>query len=430
MAASKAVRAGAFGAALMGLGAVALAAGPQAYRPQTTKPAAQARHPIIVSGIQPLAPNTMAAWTPEQQEVGYRSMERIFPGHLARRGEAIRPLPEAGHPLPVAFTHKGEAWTTDRFMVANRVAGLLVLHDGQIVLERYRLGFQEGHRWASFSMAKSITSALVGAALKQGHINSLDDPVTRYMPDLRGSAFDGVALRHLLTMTSGVSWSRSPADPNADNNRYMRFIEAAPGAPGAAQVLPGIAKSLMRAHEPGTTFSYKAVDTALLGEVLRVTSGQRLDRYLSQTLWAPLGMEEDAFVAFRSPEPGADAMVACCMAATLRDYGRFGQFMLDGGRIDGRAVLPEGWLKEMTTPTDASRAFGYPYGYQWWLYDGGRYEAMGAYGQFLHVDPRHRLVIVTLAAWPEMVGGERAERQQAFHQAVIRAVSGGAAGAR
>ncbi|HEY4546677.1 MAG TPA: hypothetical protein VIG90_09665, partial [Pedomonas sp.] len=126
--------------------------------PSASKPRPVARHPIAVSDIQPLDPNKLRSWTPEEKQIGFRTLERIFPGHLAKRGQQVSSLPKAAKPLALSFTHGGEAWDIDRFMKANDVAGLLVLRDGRIVLERYALGFSENQRWASFSLAKSITS--------------------------------------------------------------------------------------------------------------------------------------------------------------------------------------------------------------------------------------------------------------------------------
>lgn len=392
---------------------------PAVKKPSASKPRPVARHPIAVSDMQPLDPNKLRSWTPEEKQIGFRTLERIFPGHLAKRGQQVSSLPKAAKPLALSFTHGGEAWDVDRFMKANDIAGLLVLRDGRIVLERYALGFSENQRWASFSLAKSITSTLVGAAVAQEHIKSVDDPVTRYLPALSGTAYDGVTLRQLLTMTSGTEWTPDSTDPKSNAARYLHIARGKE----SHQTLLGIAGGLSRIHAPGTVFNYNTAETGLLAEAISAATGKRFDRYLSDTLWAPLGMEQDAFVGFRSMEAGADAFAGSAMAASLRDYGRFARFMLEGGRINGRAVLPQGWMKEATTATTASRAKNHRYGYQWWLYDDGRYEAMGAYGQFIHIDPRHNLAIVTLSAWPEVTNASRAAAQQAFHAAVIRAAS-------
>lgn len=384
------------------------------------RPKPEARHPTAIIDARPLDPNRISTWSAEEKPIGFRSIDRLIPGYPARRGQQVSPLPAASKPLALSFTHAGEAWDVARFMAANDVAGVLVLHNGQVVLERYALGFSEKRRWASFSLAKSITSTLVGAAVAQGHIKSVDDPVTRYLPELRGSAYDGVTLRQLLTMTSGVDWKPNFADPKSDASRYAHVSDR--GEPH--QSLIEIAQGLGRIHAPGTVFNYNTLDTGLLGATVSAATGKRLDRYLSDALWAPLGMEQDAFVGFRSPEEGADALAGTGMAASLRDYARFGRFMLGGGRIKGRAVLPEGWLKDATTATAASRTQDHRYGYQWWLHEDGRYEAMGAYGQFIHIDPRHDLVIVTLSAWPGIIETERGALQRTFHDAVIRALSG------
>ena len=423
MATSRFMRAGVIGLTALALGAAGISAARIAAAQEAAKPARpkpDARHPIAITDALPLDPNSIRTWTAEEKRIGFRNMENIFPGHRAKRGQQVSPLPVASRPLALSFSHGGETWNIDRFMKANDVAGLLVLHKGQIVLERYALGFSEKQRWASFSLAKSITSTLVGAAVAQGRIRSVDDPITRYLPELRGSAYDGVTLRQLLTMTSGVDWNANTADPKSDAARYGHV--PAKGEP--QQSLLDFAQGLNRIHVPGTVFNYNTLDTGLLGAAVSVATGKRLDRYLSDTLWAPLGMEQDAFVGFSSPAEGAYALAGSGMAASLRDYGRFARFMLREGRINGRAVLPEGWLKDATTATAASRAKEFRYGYQWWLHDDGRYEAMGAYGQFILIDPRHDLAIVTLSAWPAVTVADRAAVQQAFHAAVVRAATG------
>lgn len=383
-------------------------------------PRAEARHPIAVSDIQPPEPAKLLFWTPDQQRFGYRFMERIFPGHVVKRGEAVRPLPRADAALTVRYTYNGEAWDVARFMEHNQVAGLLVLHDGRIVLERYGLGLTEEGRWTSFSMAKSITSTLVGAALNQGYIQSLDDPVTRYLPALKGSAYEGVTLRHLLTMTSGVRWNEDYTDPRSDVNRFAGLSQSAAGGGEGDAPSRTIAfmAQLPRAHEPGTTFNYNTAETGLAGEVVRAAVGKPLAQYLSETLWAPLGMEQDGF--WVTDKPGADGreIAGCCFSASLRDYGRFGQFLLAGGP----ALLAEGWVGEATRPAVPTGRGGQGYGYLWWTIDGGGFEARGVFGQNIRILPEKKLVIVTLSAWPRPGDPERAEARRAFIEAVVRAV--------
>lgn len=181
-------------------------------------------------------------WSAEERLKNFPAMEKIFPGHIVKAGGKVRPLPE-GTPLPIA------AADVDAFMAAQNVAGLLVLQDGKIRLERYALGYSREGRWTSFSVAKSVTSTLVGAAIKDGYIKSLDEPVTRYIPDLAGGGYDGVTIRQILTMTSGVRWNEDYTDPNSDVARM--FAEAVP--PGQDPTVAYMRK-LPRADPPGSKF--------------------------------------------------------------------------------------------------------------------------------------------------------------------------------
>ncbi|MCH8685171.1 serine hydrolase domain-containing protein [Pedomonas mirosovicensis] len=436
MAAAAFIRAGLFGAGLAALCAGAVAQPSPQDRP--AKPQADVRHPIAVSDIKLPDPARLLFWTPDEQRFGYSHMERLFPGQVVARGKTIRPLPRAGQELAVRYSYNGAPWDTARFMANNDVAGLLVLHDGRIVLERYGLGLDEKGRWTSFSMAKSVTSTLIGAALKDGAIKSLDEPVTRYLPALKGTAYDGATLRHLLTMTSGVRWNENYADPQSDVNRLARIAEAAaqgksvtPGetAPGGGKVPPLVAfmGTLPRAHAPGTVFNYNTAETGLLGEVIRAATGKPVAAYLSEKLWAPLGMEQDGFWVTDKRGPEGRAMTGCCLSASLRDYGRFGQFILAGGKVGGKSLLPEGWVGEATGPRAPLRGEGQGYGYQWWTVDGAGFEARGVFGQNIRIWPEKKLVVVTLSAWPRAGDPERSKARLAYIRAVAEAVETGAA---
>src|SRR4029078_10519647 len=242
----------------------------------------------------------------------------------------------------------------DRFMADERVRGGLVLQDGRIRLERYVAPHSPTTRWNSFSIAKSITSTLVGAAMKDGDIRSLDDPTTRYIKQLRGSAYDDVTVRQLLTMTSGVKWNEDYTDVNSDVARMY----AQPPDPGFDMTVSYVRK-LPRESPPGTKWVYKTAETNLVGVLVAEATGKRLADYLSEKIWRPYGMERDAewMIDDVGHEEGgcwrhmalrAHARVACCLAMALRDYGRFGQFILDGARVGGTPIVADNWLAEAT----------------------------------------------------------------------------------
>jgi CubicO group peptidase (beta-lactamase class C family) len=236
-------------------------------------------------------------------------------------------------------------------------------------------------------VAKSVTSTLVGAAIKDGKIKSLDDPITLYLPDLKASAYEGVTLRQLITMTSGVKWNEDYSDPNSDVAK-VGFNTPEPGV----NPVVGYMRRLPREAAPGTKFVYKTGETDLAGVLVSTAVGKPLAEYFSDKIWRPYGMEQDGVWV---DDPSGHERGGCCISMTLRDYGRFGQFMLDGGKAGGVDVLPAGWVEDATAPHVTAP----PYGYFWWLLPDG-YEAEGVFGQTVTVFPRDHLVVVINSAWP------------------------------
>jgi CubicO group peptidase (beta-lactamase class C family) len=327
-------------------------------------------------------------WTPEQQLYGYRNMEKLGPAAVVAHGEHVRALPD-GTPLPEpAIADGGGTVTLDQFMATYRVSGVLVLRAGQIVLERYALGRTADERWTSFSVAKSITSTLVGAAVHDGFIKSLDDDVTTYLPELAGSAYDGASVRDLITMRSGVAWNEDYTDPDADVTK----VGLLPPVGGENPVVTYM-KALPRAAAPGTRFSYNTGETDLTGVLVSRAVGKPLAAYLAEKIWRPFGMEADAVWNLDS---GGHERGGCCMSMTLRDYARFGLFMLEGGQAGGAQVLPAGWGAEATRAHVAMPG----YGYFWWIPGDGSYYAAGIFGQSITVVPDEQLVIAVNSAWP------------------------------
>ena len=242
-------------------------------------------------------------------------------------------------------------------------------------------------RWTSFSVAKSVTSTLIGAAVKDGKIKSLDDRVTLYIPELKGSAYDDVTVRQLITMTSGVKWNESYTDPNSDVAKEgLSILE-----PGVNPVVSYM-RRLPREAAPGAKFVYKTGETDLAGILLSNAVGEPLAQYLSDKVWRPYGMEQDGIWV---EDVAGHERGGCCISMTLRDYGRVGQFMLDHGVADGHEVVPAGWTEDAT----ARHVADPPYGYFWWIVQGG-YEAEGIFGQTLSVFPEDHLVVVINSAWP------------------------------
>ncbi|MDP2334316.1 MAG: serine hydrolase [Reyranella sp.] len=333
---------------------------------------------------------------PSIQPYAYRIVDRLFAHRVIRRGPAPRELPR-GPEIDPRYAVDGREHDVASFMDRNVIAGILVIRHGKVVLERYGLGLQEHDRWSTMSTVKSMTAMLVGAAVRDGAIGSIDDPLTRYLPSLRQSAYEGVTLRHVMTMSSGVRWTEIYPDRNSDVNRYSKSL--ADKVPGGVLKLMA---SLPRAAAPGTTFLYNSGDTYLLGAALTESVGKPLADYMSEKVWQPAGMECDAFYTLESD--GGQEIGGSRAGMVLRDFGRFAEFVRNDGVIDGKRVLPESWVETAATP--AFKLETPPvvdithYGYSWWLGDGVM-AALGHAGQRIDIFRDEGLVVVTLAAFPQ-----------------------------
>ena len=347
-------------------------------------------------------------WPPAQRERYIAALDSFFLTRTVKAGQRARVL-DRGQPLFAFETGGQRANDLDRFIRAERVRGVLVLQDGKVRLERYVPPHSAATRWNSFSIAKSITSTLVGAAIKDGYILSLDHSVTRYIKALHGSAYDDVTVRQLLTMTSGVKWNEDYTDVHSDVARMY----AQPPDPGFDMTVSYVRK-LPREAAPGMKWVYKTSETNLVGVLVSKATGKPLADYLSEKIWRAYGMERDAewMVDDVGHEQGG-----CCLAMTLRDYGRFGQFILDGARVDGQPIVPENWLADATR-TQVSTGAATGYGYQWWTRKDGTFEGRGIYGQTLHIDRARRLVIVLNSATEQPTGRTSGRARQAFIAAV------------
>jgi len=302
------------------------------------------------------------------------------------------------------------------------VAGVLALKDGQVALEIYQYGNTAKTHWMSMSVAKSITSTLIGAAIKQGAISSLDDPVTKYVPMLLGSAYEGVSIRDLLTMSSGVRWNETYTDPASDRRRLLDAQIAQ--QPGAALELM---KRLPRAAPPGTVNNYNTGETLVAGEVVHNAVKRSLSDYLSERIWRPFGMQADATWWLDSPD-GIE-IAGSGISATLRDYARFGLFFINGGRIGGADILPAGWTLEAGSPQRLKNGKKLEYGFYWWPATPtpatpdpqGAFMADGIFGQYVYLNPKERVVIVVLSAQSKPEGMDVVDDQD-FFGAIVKAL--------
>ena len=354
-------------------------------------------------------------WSQPQRDAAFRALDRLSvlaKSRVIPAGSTPSALPP-GPPLKLGMD-------VDAFMAGQRSAALLVLHDGKLRLERYGLDFDAAGRWTSFSVAKSMTSTLVGAALRDGSIKSMDDKVSAYIPQMKGSAYDDVSIRQLLTMTSGVKWNEDYADPNAD---VAKFNNHKPEE--GVDALVSYMRKLPRAAPAGTRWHYSTGETNLVGILVSQATKKPLATYLSEKIWVPAGMEQQAtWILSKSGQE----ISGCCVQAAARDYVRFGQFILNGAVVNGQPIVPDGWLAEATTERTPIGQAERGYGYQWWTYADGTFTARGIFGQGIFIDPKRKLVIATNANW---AGGARDSvampAREAFYKAVQKAVDDEAA---
>jgi len=359
--------------------------------------------PKSVDGLRKIGAQVLF-WSQAQRDANFPHMEKLFPGHIVKAGGKLRPLPQ-GKPLPVP------AAEIDAYVGANNVAGLIVVQNGKVRLERYARGYSAEGRWTSFSVAKSFTSTLVGAAIRDGYIKSVDEPVTRYIPDLVGSGYDGVTIAQLLTMTSGVRWNEDYTDPRSDVARM--FLEA---VPAGQDPTVHYMKNLPRETAPGSKWVYKTGETNLIGVLVQRATGKPLATYLSDKVWKPWGMEADAFWMI---DPVGHEVSGCCLSVSLRDYARMGMFALSGGK----GVVPAGWFDEATRPHVEIGMPGSGYGYQWWTYPQGRFGAAGIFGQLIRVDPKTRTVVVLSSAWPKATDRGLQQAREVFVDRLLAAAA-------
>ncbi len=351
-------------------------------------------------------------WPQAKREAQFRRMYKRFPSDRAAHGVHVHALPQG---RPLTWAGQGDSAWFNRYMDRHHVAGVMVLQHGRIRLQRYALGFGPAQRWESFSVAKSVTSTLLGIALQRGDIRGMDDTLGRYIPELRDSVYGKVTVQQLLTMTSGVHWNEDYADPTSDvAQMYLH-----PCIDGEAHVLSYLKKQ-PRQWPAGTHWNYNTAETDLLGILVQRATHQSLAAYLSQTIWKRYGMASDAYW-IKDECDGSDTG-GSGLSATLADYARLGQFMLDGGRIAGRQVVARAWLDGAVSRQQNVDDPGRGYGYLWWTDNDGSYAAIGIFGQMIYVDPSRDLVIVQVAAWPHATSDTLVAARREFVAHVRRAV--------
>ncbi|MGB3377509.1 MAG: serine hydrolase [Allopontixanthobacter sediminis] len=321
-------------------------------------------------------------WNTEQRSERFRDMENWFAGYEVPAAAKVRELP-AGEPLPAALEARIAALVKE-----TGAAGVMVLEGGKVRHESYGLGFDDTQRWTSFSVAKSFTSTLLGAAIRDGDIASLQDSVSKYIPEMAGTPYQDVTVEQLATMTSGIRWNEDYSDPKSDVARMSEYI----GAPGQDAIVNQL-KTLPREAPAGEKWVYKTGETNLLGVLVERATGKSLAAYAKEKIVDPAGFEAPMFWMV---EPSGRNIGGCCLSLRLADYARMGQFVLEGG---GETV-PDGWFAEATAPQVKFGDTGFGYGYQWWTYPAGTYGAQGIFGQAITIVPQRELVVAVVSNWP------------------------------
>jgi CubicO group peptidase (beta-lactamase class C family) len=354
-------------------------------------------------------------WSVPQRDAAFRAMDAL--PALAK----TNPIPVSGRVFDLnPGTPIGPSVDIDAYMKAQRTAAIIIVQDGKVRLEKYGLGFDKSGKWTSFSVAKSLTSTLVGAAIKDGHIKSIDEKVSAYIPDLKGSVYDDVTIAQLLTMTSGVKWNEDYTDRNSDVARFNDH-KAEAGMDATVSYM----RKLPREAAAGSKWVYKTGETNLIGVLVSSATKKTVSKYLSEKVWAPFGMEKDATWLLGGT---GHEISGCCIQATTRDFARFGLFVLKEMAEPEGNVLPKGWFTKAATKQADIGSPGYGYGYQWWTYDDGSFAAQGIFGQGIFIDPKRKLVIASNSNWPTATDDKMELQREKLYRAVQSAIDAEAAG--
>lgn len=329
----------------------------------------------------------------------FQSMGTIFDSRRMEKSDSPFVFKREPGTLPDEYIFQGKKKIIREWLKEVGTTGLLVVRDDTILYEEYYQGHSESKRHISWSVAKSFISALLGIAHHEGYIESIKDPVTKYLPYLSGTGYEGVPIKDVLQMSSGVKFNEDYGDFHSDINRMGRYF--ALNTP-----MDDFVATLEREKEPGTWHHYVSMDTQVLGMIIRETTGKTISEYMEEKLWKPLGMESDAFWLIDGK--GMEAVFGG-LNATLRDYARFGRLYLHKGDWQGKQVVPEEWVRASVTPDGPHLTPGdnpqstspMGYGYQWWIpvNPDGDFLAIGIYGQAIYIYPKYDIVIARNGAY-------------------------------
>lgn len=314
---------------------------------------------------------------------------KIFPKNKIAKGSTTFTFQEGINQAPfdtLTITAKGKKTRVpfEEYLAKNKTVAFLIIQNDTIKYEKYLANYDESSIVASFSMAKSVLSMLIGTALEDGLIKSTNEPITNYLPELKKNGFDKVTIEHLLDMSSGIAFNESYVNPfgQAASVYYGTNLRREVG-------------KMKLIHEPGTHFSYSSGDTQVLGLVLNAAlKGKTISQYLTEKIWQPLGMEYDASWSKDRKKNGVEKTF-CCINARAKDFAKLGRLYLNEGNWNGQQIIPTEWVNASIVPDSINGGDGF-YENQWWLKEDGSYAAEGILGQYIYVNPKNKLLIVRL----------------------------------
>jgi CubicO group peptidase (beta-lactamase class C family) len=369
-------------------------------------------------------PGPAQMFTTQKTAVTYRNMEEIFPTRRIRADGTPSQLLTGTMP-DIHYQYEHATYSIADFVKRTDTTGLLVLKDEKVLFEGYYQGADSQDLFMSFSVGKSFVSTLVGIAIGDGKIKSINDPMITYLPELKGSAYETATIKQVLQMASGTSYTEEYEDKDSDIAKFAAIIARSKGG------LYDFARSFKGSEKPGTRFYYATTNTEVLGALVARVTGHTLSDYMSEKLWVPLGAEAPARWLLDQAGSKGREVAGGGMQIRLRDYGRFGLLFANLGRWHGRQLLPAGWVEQATQPADPYVGYGklqpnYPlgYGYQWWCLPGPNhpFTAQGIHGQFVLVDPVEHLVVVKLSSWKHAWEDRKEAETYALFDAIATAV--------
>ncbi|WP_053984128.1 serine hydrolase domain-containing protein [Niameybacter massiliensis] len=347
----------------------------------------------------------------------FQTMYEIQPSTKISKSESVSKFEYDLVPMIDTFEFRGEKLVTDKFLEETKTSGLLVVANNKIAYENYYLGAGENTRFSSNSVCKSFTSALVGIAIEEGYIDSVEDSIGKYIEAFKDTEMEKITIKDCLQMSSGIDF-----DEVSDMSKISMTSMF-----GVSKM-----KSIVKfglAHEPGTNRTYSSINTDILGEIVSNATGKSLSKYMEEKIWSQIGVENDAYWTLSNNKELANGG----LHISLRDYARFGRLYMNDGVFEGKQIIPKNWIKDsvetnapqLKAPKDGKPYSELGYGYQWWIPEGDENEfmAIGVFGQWIYINPDKEVIIVKTGADSKFEEDDKEKKTVAFFRAITKAVS-------